>query len=96
MQAISDQDIGVALCQCDGNLAEVAQALGTDTATVISRIRASKDLTKLYAVALGQIRSLALVNVINGIRRGDVADSKWWLEHDHRLFVDDYEVLPFG
>ena len=95
MQEISDKDIGIALHECDGNLAEVAQALGIDTAILDSHIRASKDLTKVYAAALDQVRALALRNVIDGIRRGDVADSKWWLDRDHRLFVDGGEVLPF-
>ena len=41
MRRIDDKDISIALIDCDGNLAEVAQSLDTDSDTLSSYIRAS-------------------------------------------------------
>ena len=94
MQRIDDKDISITLYECDGNLAEVAQSLGTDSDTLSSYIRASTELQKAYAVAVDYVRSVALRNVINSIKGGDVDASRWWLERCSRLVVDD-DVLPF-
>ena len=94
MQRIDDKDIGIALIDCDGNLAEVAQSLGTDSDTLSSYIRASTDLQKAYAVAVDYVSSVALGNIITRIKEGDVDVSKWWLERCNRFVVDD-DVLSF-
>ena len=77
MPMIDDKDIGIALIDCDGNLAEVAQSLDTDSDTLSSYIRASTELQKAYAVAVDYVSSVALRNVITRIKDGDVDASKW-------------------
>ena len=95
MQRIDDKDIKLALYECDGNLAEVAQSLGTDSDTLSSYIRASTELQKAYAVAVDYVSSVALGNIITRIKDGDVDVSKWWLERCHLGGGVDDDVLPF-
>ena len=77
MQRIDDKDISIALIDCDGNVAEGAQSLGTDSDTLSSYIRASTELQKAYAVVVDYVSSVALRNVITRIKDGDVDASKW-------------------
>ena len=52
IQMIDEKDISIALYECDGNLAEAAQSLDTDTDTLSSYIKAFTALQRSYAATI--------------------------------------------
>ena len=71
------------LMDCDGNIYETAQRLHTSSYIISMHIKWQKELENGFQVVTDKVMGKALGNIIESIKKGNIEDSKWYIEnHD--------------
>ena len=81
-------DMAVAITQASGVKAAAARLVHVSWWTVNNYIKKYPTCKLAYDAATSEITDIARANVIQAIRSGDVAESKWWLTKKDPEFRD--------